>query len=72
MNRWNKKDTESISKLRRMLYNDDSNENIKLIKDQIQYPEVVGDRRLLRYIRAAKVYIYISLLINIIIIIINN
>ena len=57
MNRWNKKDTESISKLRRMLYNDDNNENIKLIKDQIQYPEVVGDRRLLRYIRAAKVYI---------------
>ena len=55
INRWNKKDTESLSKLRRMLYNEDDIDNVKLIKDQIQYPEIVGDRRLLRYIRAAKV-----------------
>ena len=53
--RWCPVDTESLSKLRRALYSDNNNsDNIALLNSQPPYPEVVGDRRLLRYIKAAK------------------
>lgn len=52
--RWSPVDTEALSKLRRALYNDTNANNIALLNSQPQYPEVIGDRRLLRYIKAAK------------------
>ena len=54
MQRWSKNDTESLIKLRELLSNDDNIDNITLLKNQQQFPELVGDRRLLRFIRAAK------------------